>query len=179
MFLILFSVACEFVQPDPLYYLFTVDLNIFLSLVAGFILIIFLATVVFNGLFPKLKILPMFMHLKYPVYYATFNLILALTLVSFYDKVATPYVVIGMVVVNLLVLLVWRPYPEKIHNVTIVLEQGTVLVAMGTYLLESYTDQKDNRETIFTIAFYLIIVLLLAMSVLSVIRLYMFRKYMT
>lgn len=133
MFLVLFGIACEFVQPEPLYYIFNKDVNMFLALVAGLILLVFLAAVVFNGVFPRLGILPMFMDRKYPVYYSIFNLVLILVLIAFYNSTATPYVFGGLVLFNFLVLLIWRPYPGKLHNITILIEQATVLLSMGVY----------------------------------------------
>ena len=61
---------------------------------------------------------------------------------------------------------------------TIVIEQGLILLALGVYTLEYYTAQKENRETFFTIAFFAIAALILLVIVLSVIRLIMFYHFM-
>ena len=61
---------------------------------------------------------------------------------------------------------------------TIVIEQGLILLALGVYTLEYYTGQKDNRETVFTIAFFVIAALIVVVIVLSVIRLVMFYHFM-
>ena len=71
-------------SASPLYTVLPSSLNIFLSLVAAIILIAFLFTVIFNGLFPGLGIFPMFMHLKYPIYYACYNMLFITILIGFH-----------------------------------------------------------------------------------------------
>ena len=138
----------------------------------------FLSLILFNGVFPKLGIFPLFMDKRYPIYYTIYNMTFIIVLISFYDAISVPYILAGMVIVNIMVLICWRPYGEKIHNVTIVIEQGVVLVALGIYGIESFTGVQENREAIFIIAFFVIISLLFLVIILSFIRLFKFYQYM-
>ena len=95
----------------------------------------FLSLILFNGLYPNLNIFPLFMDKRYPIYYTIYNLTFIVVLISFYDADAVPYFLAGMLVVNMVILICWRPYVEKIHNVTIVIEQVVVLVALGVYAI--------------------------------------------
>ena len=133
MFVIMFGIANEFLVAEPPYYVVNADANILFALLAGVILIGFLSLVVFNAIFPNLGIFPMFMSRKYPIYYILFNLSFIVVLLSFYDVTACPYILGGMLLVNIIVLIIWRPYPENIHNVTIVIEQFVVMAALGVY----------------------------------------------
>ena len=77
----------------------------------------------------------MFMDKKYPIYYTIYNLTFIVVLISFYDGDAAPYVLAGMTVFNFIVLLIWRPYPQPVHNVTILTEQGVILLALAVYTI--------------------------------------------
>ena len=111
MFLIMFSVANEFTQPDPLYYVLSSNINILFALLAGVILVGFLSLILLNGVFPQLGLFPMFMDRKYPIYYTIYNLAFIVVLISFYDGTSAPFILAGMTVVNMIVLICWRPYP--------------------------------------------------------------------
>ena len=139
------------------YYVLNSSINIALALLAVSILVGFLFMVILNGIKPKIGIFPMFMHLKYPIYYTVFELIFILVLIGLNSNSIIPYVLGGLLVVNMIVLIIWRPYPGAIHNITIVVEQGVVLVALGTYKYSHFTNLQDNNETIFTIAFFVIL----------------------
>ena len=115
---------------------------------------------------------------RYPIYYTIYNMTFIIVLISFYDAISVPYILAGMIVVNIIVLICWRPYVEKIHNVTIVIEQGVVLVALGIYGIESFTGVQENREYLLIIAFFVIISFLFLVIILSFIRLFKFYQYM-
>ena len=94
----------------------------------------FLAMVIFNGLYPQMRIFPMFMDPRYPIYYTLYQLLYIAIIISFHNTSGFPYALLALTITNLIVLAVWRPYPENIHNITIVLEQVTILVALGVYM---------------------------------------------
>jgi len=47
--------------------------------------------------------------------------------------------------VNLITLVVWRPYDESVHNVTLFVNQSVILLAEGTYLFDILSDSKENN----------------------------------
>ena len=97
-------------QPDPLYYVVSSGINILFALLAGVILVGFLSLILFNAIFPHLAIFPMFMDKKYPIYYTIFNLTFIIVLISFYDGDSVPYILGAMLLINMVVLICWRPY---------------------------------------------------------------------
>jgi hypothetical protein len=111
MFIILFSLANEFMLEAPYYYVLSNEVNILLGFFAMFILLAFLSLVIFNGFFPHLRIFPMFMHKKYPIYYIFFNAIFIMVIITFYQNSTAPYILGAMLVINVVVLAIWQPYP--------------------------------------------------------------------
>lgn len=133
-FLVIFSIANEITLNDSTDQVATTSANTFFSLVAGIIVLGFLFMVIINGFYPKLNIFPMFMNTKYPVYYVFYNSVLMAIIMSFYNQKATPYVLAAATIINLVILIYWKPYPEAIHNFTIAFEQGIILLAIFLYL---------------------------------------------
>ena len=134
MFLVIFALMAENTTSDPPYYLMDSQLNTFLSIVAAIIVFCFITTVIINGCFPSTGIFPMFMDKRYPVYYTIYNLTFIAVLISLYSSKATPFILAGMSLLNIVVLSYWKPYPAALHNITIVIEQVLVMVALGFYI---------------------------------------------
>ena len=135
MFLVIFSLANEVTTGDPDSYVANTQANTFFAIIAGILTLGFLTLVVVNGIYPSIFIFPMFMHPKYPVYYAIYNSGLILVLISFHEQTATPYALIGLVLANIIVLTCWKPYKQNVHNVTIVFEQTVVVLALAIYIV--------------------------------------------
>jgi hypothetical protein len=92
--------------------------------------------VILNGIFPSIKVFPMFMNPKYPVYYVVYNCTFIILIGYLYSQKWMLYVVLAMVFCNLIYTLVYAPYHEGIHNVTLTFNQATIMLALGAYLYE-------------------------------------------
>lgn len=136
MFLIIFGVAVQMSNLVPGYFMTITELNLLLCGIAICLLITFLAMVIMNGLFPSIRIFPMFMNHKYPVYYVIYNSAFIILISYLYTQKWLLFVLLAMAILNLIVLLCYLPYPEKIHNLTIAFNQATIIIALGAYLYE-------------------------------------------
>ena len=102
---------------------------------AIFIALIFIVMVAINSIYLKINIFPMFMNKTYPFYYVTYTTIFIVLISFLYAKTELLYVLTGMTAANLIILSIWAPYPEKIHNITIAFNQGTILLALLVYIM--------------------------------------------
>ncbi len=136
MFLIMFSMAVQLSNQRPDYLVMDVDFNLLLCGIAVCILITFLAMVMINGIYPSTKIFPMFMNPKYPVYYVVYNSTFIMLVGFLYNQTWVLFLAMAMVLGNLIYSLVYLPYHENIHNLTLAFNQITIIVALGTYLFE-------------------------------------------
>jgi len=111
MFLVLFALVVQYTLGTTMVYVVSNQFNGLLSIVAVVIILGFLTIVIINGLFPKLRIFPMFMDSRYPVYYTLYNLAYIIIIIGTYKLNAVPYILAAMTVINIIVLAIWRPYP--------------------------------------------------------------------
>lgn len=86
-------------------------MNGFLSILACVVVIGFLTMVIINGLYPRLRIFPMFMDQRYPVYYTLYNLLYISLIIAFYKEESIPFILAALTLINLIILAIWRPYP--------------------------------------------------------------------
>jgi hypothetical protein len=75
----------------------------------------------------------------------------------------------GIVFINLIVLAIWRPYNQIIHNVGIILNH---LVVLGFLGFEATMSIKPFEEPVHFIASYTLLGLILLMELLAMIRIY-------
>lgn len=149
-----------------------------MSGIALFIMGTFLAMVIVNAIYPRHNIFPMFMHKSYPFYYTVYVSTFIVTLSFLFSQTWMIYALMGLTGLNLIVLIAYKPYPETVHNLTIIYDQIVILLALATYLYEAMNPKTDNNEYIMTIAVVLLIILLYICVALSIYRLYRYRLYM-
>ena len=178
MFLVVFGVAVQMSNLVPGYLMAQPEFNLLLCGIAICLLVSFLAMVIMNGLFPSIRLFPMFMHHKYPVYYVIYNSAFIILISYLYTQKWLLYCLLGMAVLNLLILLCYLPYPEKIHNLTLAFNQTTIILALAAYLYEESTAKTASNEGMFTIVVVVLLVMLYVCVILSVYRLYRFYQYM-
>lgn len=154
------------------------QINTLSAALAMCIIAVFLVMVVVSGLYPKSKIFPFFMNLKYPVYYVIYNTFFIIFLAYLHIYSPLIYIMAAMILINLIVLLLYKPYPESIHNITIIFDQITILISVGAYIYADLTPFTDNNESLFSIMVVLIVLMLYVCVILSFYRLYRFYKYM-
>jgi hypothetical protein len=178
MFLVFMSVGVQLSSMLQDYSVVNSQVNTLSAALAMCILAVFLVLVVISGLYPKSRIFPFFMNHKYPAYYVIYNSTFIMLLAYLYVYTALIYVIAAVILINLIVLLLYKPYPESIHNITIVFDQITILVAVSAYIYADLTDFTDNNESLFSIMVVLIVLMLYICVILSFYRLYRFYKYM-
>lgn len=121
------------------------QINTLSAALAMCIIAAFLAMVVFSGLYPNSRIFPFFMNRKYPVYYVIYNTFFIIFLAYLHIYTPLIYIMAGTILLNLIVLIVYKPYPESIHNITIVFDQIIILIAVAAYIYADLTDFTDNN----------------------------------
>jgi len=84
MFLVLFALVIQYIMQTTIGIHLPTKTNGFLSIIAVVIILGFLTMVIINGLYPRLRIFPMFMNQKYPVYYTLYNLLYISLIIAFY-----------------------------------------------------------------------------------------------
>lgn len=136
MFLLMVSTGIQLSNTRQRWALYTPELNLLICAISIFILITFLTMVLVNGIYPSIKIFPMFMHPKYPVYYVIYNSAFIVLISYLFSQAWILYILITMAIINLIVLLNYSPYHEKIHNLTIVYNQVVIILALGLYIYE-------------------------------------------
>lgn len=134
--------------------------------------------VLINGAFPSIKIFPMFMNAKYPIYYVIYNSSFIILISFLYNQKWILFILIGMAIGNLIYSLIYQPYHESIHNLTLAFNQVTIILALGAYLFEEMTSRTDNNEGIFTILIVVVLLMLYICVALSIYRLYRFYQFM-
>jgi hypothetical protein len=178
MFLVIFSMAVQLSNQTPDYLMLGQEFNLLLCGIAVCTLITFLAMILINGAFPSTRIFPMFMNPKYPIYYVVYNSTFIILISFLYNQTWVLFFVLAMALGNLVYSLVFQPYHESIHNLTLALNQATIILALGAYLFEEMTSRTDNNEGIFTILVFVIILMLYICVALSIYRLYRFYHFM-
>jgi hypothetical protein len=109
------------------------EFNLLLCGIAICILITFLSMVILNGVYPSIKIFPMFMNPKYPVYYVVYNSTFIILVSFLYSQMWILYILFSMGLCNLIYSLVYLPYHESIHNLALAFNQVTIILALGAY----------------------------------------------
>lgn len=178
MFLVMFAVGVQFSRLQPAYYMISTQINEMLCGVAICIMVTFLAMVIMNGCYPVIRVFPMFMDEKYPVYYVVYNSTFITLITYLYLNTWVLYLLLLMAIGNLIYSLTYTPYREKLHNLTLAINQTTIIIAVATYLYEESTPFTDNNEGIFSIMVIIIVLLLYVCVILSIYRLYRFYQYM-
>jgi hypothetical protein len=84
MFLVLFATVIQYTMSASLNFLAPSKMNGFLSILGVVVIVGFSAMVIVNGLYPRLRIFPMFMKQRYPVYYTLYNLLYISLIIAFY-----------------------------------------------------------------------------------------------
>lgn len=178
MFLIIFAVSIQFSDLQPAYLEMGGQLNFLLCGVAISILVTFLTMVIINGCYPIIRIFPMFMNEKYPVYYVIYNSTFIFLISYLYPQKWVLFILLIMAIINLIYSIVYQPYREKLDNLTLAFNQATIIIAVATYLYEESTEVTNNNEGIFTIIVIIITIMLFVCVFLSIYRQYRFYQFM-
>ena len=178
MFLVFMGVGVQLSSMLQDYSVVNSQINTLSAALAICIMAVFLVMVVVSGLYPNSKIFPFFMNHKYPIYYVIYNTFFIIFLAYLHVYSPLIYIMAGMILLNLIILLVFKPYPESIHNITNVFDQITILISVAAYIYADLTPFTDNNENLFSIMVVLIVIMLYICVILSFYRLYRFYKYM-
>lgn len=136
MFSILFGTATQLNDQSASYIVLKKEFNLLFCGISIALTITLLTMVIVNGIYPQIGIFPFFMKKGYPPYYAVYTSTFIMLTAFVYTQTFIIYTLLSLTFVNILVLAVWRPYPEKIHNFTIIFNQSIVALALAIYLLE-------------------------------------------
>jgi len=136
MFLVIFAGSNQMSNQRGDYLSLNAEFNLLFAGIALFILITFLAMVILNAVYPSHNIFPMFMHKSYPLYYVIYTATFITLLAFLYSQTWMIFILLGLTGLNLIVLLCYKPYPENVHNLTIVFNQIVIILALCLYLYE-------------------------------------------
>lgn len=107
-------------------------------------MVTFVCGVVLNGFFPNILMFPMLMKQAYPPCYAIFQCAVIFTLAFLYTQEYVLYIIEVLSLLGLVFVIVYRPYPEKIHNLVLVLHQLFIIVVVGIYIYENLNKPSEN-----------------------------------
>lgn len=111
IFLIVFGTAAQLSYQTPDYTMIVSQINLLMSGFAIFMAIIFLVMVSINSIYPKINLFPLFMAKNYPAYYVVYTSFFIIFISFLYTQSNLIYILIIMTGINMIVLLMWAPYP--------------------------------------------------------------------
>lgn len=133
-YVIIFSLVLQMININAAYSLVLEELNMLGAVLAMCILVTLLCSVMLGGLFPSTLLFPMLMKAAYPPVYFAYQSAACIVLACLHTRPFSLYIVGGLALLFLLFVLAYQPYPRKLHNFVLALNQFYVLAAVAMFV---------------------------------------------
>lgn len=137
MFMIIFAMGVQLSGDSPAYYVLPKPLNLFLCAIALIILVTGLIMIVVSTLYPSTRIFPIFALPQYVLAYFVYQTFFVMLATFMYRQSWALYLLVTMAVLHIVYVVCMRPYPGRLHNVTLVLNQAIIILTLCTYIYET------------------------------------------
>ena len=111
---------------------------------------------------------------NYIAYYISYFLLVTPILItgSFFSTIAI-YIFTGILLLNFVLLIVWRPYKQTIHNFSIIFNAFVIVLLLSYTIISSFISMPESMDLIIS---YVILALILTVEILALVRLYISNK---